>query len=79
MDGIEVMTFHESYGDLPESLLKTINRLNVSPADYRELETVYGEGNYDGIHKAVLRYSENGMYSPYLMMQDQHYRNWGDF
>lgn len=38
-----LVTFHEMYGEVTPSLLRTIKRFNVSPMDFTELEE-YSEG-----------------------------------
>ena len=39
----KTMTFHESYGTVTTSLLRTIKKYNVPPASFWELEDVYEE------------------------------------
>jgi hypothetical protein len=58
------MTFHESYGELPKSLLSRIRKTNVSPADYSMLEMQHGEGNYRAIHEAIDAQTRGGMFQP---------------
>jgi hypothetical protein len=51
-----MMTFHESYGDLPKSTLALIKRHNVSPCDYDELVAEYGD-NFAAIETAIVTYT----------------------
>lgn len=37
-DPMTTMTFHESYGELPVHMLRMIDRMNISPADWMMLE-----------------------------------------
>lgn len=63
--------FHESYGEITPRLLQVIKKFNVSPSDWSELEMKYGEGNLKQIESAIVTYSKNGMYQPYLMWTGQ--------
>lgn len=49
-----VMTFHESYGDIPRALLALVKRKNVSPADYYFMEDLYGENNYEAFYNHIM-------------------------
>lgn len=63
-----MMTFHESYGELPVSTLRLIKRNNVSPADYEML--LYKFGNVDthfpDVEAFIREHSPDGMYRPPL-------------
>lgn len=41
-DPMMTMTFHESYGELPVHMLRMVNRMNISPADWLMLEIRFG-------------------------------------
>jgi hypothetical protein len=48
-----VMTFHESYGDIPRALLALIKKRNVSPADYYTMEYMLGEGEFQSFYNHI--------------------------
>lgn len=58
------MTFHESYGRLPESTLALIRRFNVSPADFDLMTYDSLVPDWDEIDEHIISHSETGMYRP---------------
>ena len=62
------MTFHESYGELTKSLLRTIRKYNVSPSDYDTLVSFYGE-DYAVIEREIVSHSPAGFFNGFLFMQ----------
>lgn len=60
------MTFHESYGNLPESTLRLIRKHNVSPADFDLMTDLLGMSNdWSEINEHIrANLSDSGMYSP---------------
>lgn len=64
-----MMTFHESYGELPKSTLALYKNSNVSPADHDMLVDYYGE-NWYNIERAVrLHRSVQGSFIAFSWMQ----------
>ena len=55
------MTFHESYGELPESLLRLIKRTNVTPAEYDMMVLVMG-WSFDECAGHIIFNTVNGAY-----------------
>lgn len=56
------MTFHESYGNVPVSILSLIRRYNVSPADFDLMTDLLGNGTWEGIAVHIIENSERGYY-----------------
>lgn len=57
------MPFNEYIGRrIPLSLSRVMKKYNVSPADFNDLESVYGEDDA-AIESAIERYSVNGSFS----------------
>lgn len=48
-----VMTFHESYGDLPVALLALMKHRNVSPGDFYTMECMLGEGEFEAFYNHI--------------------------
>ena len=59
-------TFHESYGEVPKSLLRTMKKHNVTPSDFYMMED---EGlTHAQMEDAIVRFSENGMFSSFAFL-----------
>lgn len=57
------MVYDENYGDLTFALRTAIRKFNVSPADYDDLVSEFGEGNYAEIQDAIKERSrKHGIY-----------------
>jgi hypothetical protein len=62
------MTFHESYGPLPTSLLRLYRRHNVSPADHDRILNAIGKSwsdddiDWSFVLDFVLGHVENGSF-----------------
>lgn len=59
------MVYHETYGEIPITLMRTIKKNNVSPADFQSME-------YKGMsHGEMLNFikdnSPNGQFSSYSL------------
>lgn len=72
-----MMTFHESYGNLPKSTLRLVRKHNVSPADFDMMLDLLGMDAWvpsDGVNVGrpdwsviddhIVSNSETGMYQP---------------
>lgn len=59
------MTFHETYGEIPKRLLRTIKRHNVSPADFFVLEERHGD-DFKAIENDIVDFVHNGQFSFWL-------------
>lgn len=62
-----VMTFHESYGDLPKNLLTLVRKFNVSPADWDALRALLGD-DWGAIMDLITTCSPNGYYQPSIYL-----------
>jgi hypothetical protein len=59
------MPFNEYIGrTISLSLSRTMKKHNVSPADFRDLEEVYGTDD-DAIEAAIKQYTNNGSFSAF--------------
>lgn len=58
------MTYHESYGELPVSLLRLIRKFEVTPADFYEWEC--RELTFDAMAEIIRDFSPKGYYNSYL-------------
>lgn len=63
------MTFHESYGELPVSLLAMYRVTGVTPAEHDMLTYTYGD-DFQSIQWAVQRNSPKGYFSSYHWQQE---------
>lgn len=63
-----MMTFHESYGELPKSTLSLIKRRNVSPADYDMILYKFGyvDTHFPDVEGFIKAHSPTGIYQPPL-------------
>lgn len=65
-----MMTFHESYGHLPERTLRLIKKFNVSQADFDGLLYIAGyefgdaDIDFETIDCLIVDNSPNGYYQP---------------
>lgn len=59
-----MMTFHESYGALPQSTLRLVKRFNVSPSDWEMLLDKFGRVDtpFAAVEMFIREHSPNGMY-----------------
>lgn len=68
MNKLLSMTFHESYGELPTSILRLYRRHNVSPADHDRILLTFGKSYGDSdipwsdVLDFVLANVENGSF-----------------
>ncbi len=59
------MTFHESFGNLPENTLRLVKRHNVSPADFDLMTDLLGNTDWAEVNAHIrANLNENGMYVP---------------
>lgn len=68
--GSSMMTFHESYGELPESTLRLIKRSNVSPMDYEMLLDKFGrvDTHFPDVEAFIKEHTVDKSYRPPLYM-----------
>lgn len=48
----EDMTYHESYGTMPRHLMRMVDRMNISPADWDMLTSKFGT-DWDGMREFI--------------------------
>lgn len=68
------MVYDEWYGELTFAQRAAYRKYNVSPSDHDSLVEQFGRNNHAAITEAVKKYSPNGMFSDYRMMQGE--REW---
>ena len=64
------MTFHESYGELPVSLLRLMQQRSVTPAEFYEFENEMM--NFDQMEQAINDHSPNGYFNHFSWMSERY-------
>ena len=63
------LVYTDAYGDVSKQELASCRKHNVSPSDLATLREVYGEDEHDTIALAIKKFTRNGQYQEYDMIQ----------